>query len=228
MAFRGIPTVIFGTSDMSKDQYFNIQEINSQNYQSTYNVMGFISENELDVGKEVLGNLKIVSDFNSFFDFARRIRILAVSILPDSKIISEDNMKKILEMKNLVFPNFVNPKATIKNGVMMGIGNIVMENSVICTGSVLRDFNYLDTSSIVGHNAKIGSFNTFAPITYISPNANIEDKVIIETGSKVLENINVAQNAIVSAGSVVTKDVGETLVVSGMPAKATHTNRNII
>ncbi len=54
---------------------------------------------------------------------------------------------------------------------------------------------------------------------HIKSYIRIEDNVWVGAGAIILPGVTIRKNSIVGAGSVVTKDVAESVVVAGNPAK---------
>lgn len=82
-----------------------------------------------------------------------------------------------------------------------GIGVVIHKNCVI------------GTSCTIGSNVTIGGRSGHKEVPIIGKN------VYIATGAKVLGPIHVGNNAIIGANAVVIKDVPDSAIVAGIPAK---------
>jgi serine O-acetyltransferase len=82
-------------------------------------------------------------------------------------------------------------------------------------GVVIHPKATIGKNVIIGTNVTIGgNFNGKRPV--------IGDNVYISTGAKIL-GCSIGSNVIVGANSVVVKDVGDNVVVAGIPAKVIRT-----
>lgn len=224
MSFRGIPTIIFGTGATSREAYYIIEDINSLNFQPVYNVVGFVCENDEEIDREIVPSLRAICNDEGFEEIGKKSRILAVAIPPGNPNSKKKIFDQISPIKSLVYPNFIHPKAIIKQGVKMGYGNIVMEGSVIGIDASLGNFNLINTNSTIGHDTNIGSFNVINPLTAVSGSVSIGGCNLIGTGAKILQGLNIGSNNKIGAGAVLTKDLKDNLVTTGIPAKPTHIN----
>ncbi len=118
------------------------------------------------------------------------------------------------------------------------IGGVVLENRVqvgsqcsIAAGTleptVLREDVQLDNKVHVAHNVDIG------PRTLITACAEISGSVVIGAdcwlgpNCSVINKIRIGRNSFIGLGSVVTKDVDDSVVVAGSPARVLRPNLNV-
>lgn len=124
--------------------------------------------------------------------------------------------QKYLKFK---FPNLLDPQAKIIGSVSMGQGNIFCCNCIFTTDIEIGSFNIFNIACTIGHDTKIQDCNVFNPTTCISGNVNIGSNNLFGVNSTVLQNIKICSNNIIGANALVTKDVTETGIYTGIPAK---------
>lgn len=131
--------------------------------------------------------------------------------------------------------------STLDDRVETGTNVIIREDCYIGPGSIVGSGTVLDSGVHIGANARIQS-NTFIPpkITlgrdvFLGPavrfandkypvssrlvGTKVGDGAIIGMGALIMAGITIGRNAVVAAGSIVTKDVPETHMVMGSPAR---------
>jgi acetyltransferase-like isoleucine patch superfamily enzyme len=74
-------------------------------------------------------------------------------------------------------------------------------------------------SCTVGHDVKIGDCNVFNPTVNISGGVHVKNNVLIGTGAQILQNLSICDESIVGAGAVVVKNIKETGIYAGIPAR---------
>jgi len=121
----------------------------------------------------------------------------------------------------------IEPGAVIREGARIGKDCIVMMGAVINIGAEIGSRTMIDMNAVIGARALIGSdchIGAGAVIAgVLEPPSKkpvaIEDRVLIGANAVVLEGVRIGRGSVVAAGAVVIEDVGEGLVVAGMPAK---------
>ncbi len=219
-SWKGLPTVIIGSSGNSKEIAFIIEDINTNSNNEVIDLLGFVEKEEESVGREIL-KYKVVACDSNLKDFASKYAVLGV-ILPNGfpevkKRIFENTLKDI---NNIVFPNITHPSVTFqKDTVDIGYGNIFTAGVRLTGNIIIGCFNLFNQNTTIAHDVQIGDFCVINPLTSISGGVKIEDVVLIGTGSSILQNLEIETNSIVGAGAVVTKNVQKNTTVAGVPAK---------
>lgn len=154
------------------------------------------------------------------------------------KIIEENNLKNykiendrrnsgvpLLDIKNV--DARIEPGAIIRDKVEIGKNAIIMMGAIINIGAKIGEKTMIDMGVVMGGRATVGKNCHIGAGTVLAgviepPTANpviIEDNVVIGANAVILEGVRVGKNSVVAAGSVVTRDVPESVVVAGTPAK---------
>ncbi|SES84569.1 sugar O-acyltransferase, sialic acid O-acetyltransferase NeuD family [Natronincola peptidivorans] len=213
--WKGLPTVIFGTGSTSKEVVDFIDDINNQNHENVFDVLGYVSESKKEIGT-VLNKKEIITWDETFKSFAKNFPLLGV-IIPFGKVeIKMNILKKIQLSNNIVFPNIIHPKAILnKDRVHIGIGNIIYPG-VVCTSDIhIGNFNTINMNVTIGHDVKIGNYNVINPVTAISGNVLLENEISIGTGSSIAQGIKIGEKAFIAMGSAVIENVEKGEQVSG-------------
>lgn len=126
------------------------------------------------------------------------------------------NIFKDLEV---VYINCIHPKSEIASDVQLGQGVYIDQHVIIQNSVRIGDHTHFGVRSIASHDSVIGDFCNIALSSVLCGKVNVNTLSVIGPNATVLEKRSVGAQSIVAAGSVVTKDIGEKIVVGGLPAK---------
>lgn len=214
MQWNGLPLLIFGISGISKEVKAIVEEINENSYTNTYDFLGFISEQEADVGKSV-GRSAVVCSDGSFGEYIKRFSVIGIVIPIGTPRIKRNIYERICKYSNLVFPNIISLGARIMEttSIQMGIGNIICSGCVMTTEICIGNFNLINLNATIGHNVRLGNYNVINPLVSISGGVIVEDEVLVGAGSAVKQGIMLKANSIVGMGAIIPKTVEENTIM---------------
>jgi sugar O-acyltransferase (sialic acid O-acetyltransferase NeuD family) len=206
--------VIVGHGGFAKEVAFLIEDINRQ--EDTWNLLGYISESIEAIGFSH-GKYRVYNSDDWLENAGVEINI--VLGMGDPKIINMVS-SKLLKNKNLSFPNIIHPNVIRDNDrVKFGAGNIVCAGTIFTTDITVGSFNVFNLNCTVGHDSKIGDCNVFNPTVNVSGGVHVKNNILIGTGAQILQNLSICDESIVGAGAVVAKNIEESGVYVGIPAR---------
>lgn len=218
--WNGLPLVIFGSSGISKEVAFVVEDINRYTPARVFDFLGFVEADPEMVGSRT-SMYDIVGCDRDFAGFAAGFPVLGV-VLPIGfpKVKRKIFSNVLAGIKNLVFPNLIHPSVSLQRETLnIGIGNVITSGVRLTTNIKIGNFNLFNLNSTVGHDVVIGDFCVINPLATISGSVKIEDDVLVGTGANVLQNITLKARSTVGAGALASKEVPEDTVVVGIPAK---------
>jgi sugar O-acyltransferase (sialic acid O-acetyltransferase NeuD family) len=109
---------------------------------------------------------------------------------------------------------FVSPTARVGGGSIVQRGVLVGRNAQL--GIAVK----LNCGAQVHHDATIGDFTTVAPGARILGNVRIGLRSYIGAEAVILPRITIGDDAVIGAGAVVSRDVGDGVLVKGVPARS--------
>lgn len=113
--------------------------------------------------------------------------------------------------------SFVHPTAVVSKDIVLGEGNIILENTVIQPFVEIGAGNLFWHNVKIAHDDKIGSFNTFAQNTSVAGVVNIGNNCFFGNSSIILNRKNIADYTLVGAGAICKADTNPYDVI--VPAK---------
>jgi len=108
---------------------------------------------------------------------------------------------------------FVSPTARVGHGSIVQRGVLVGRNARL--GTAVK----LNCGAQIHHDATVGDYTTVAPGARILGNVRIGSRTYIGSEAIILPRIGVGDNSVIGAGAVVSRDVGDGVIVKGVPAR---------
>lgn len=123
--------------------------------------------------------------------------------------------------KNGIDPvSFIHPEAILpEEGIVIGSGSVVMAGAVIQSGTILGKGVIVNTASSIDHDCSIGDFTHTAVGSHLAGNVTVGSGTWIGIGAEVNNNLHVCENVIIGAGATVVRDITESGIYIGVPAK---------
>ena len=122
--------------------------------------------------------------------------------------------------KETVYFTFVHPTALIlDNNIEIGEGSFIGAYSILTTNIKLGKHALLNRANHIGHDCNIGDYFSAMPGAIVSGNVTIYDCVYMGTNSSIREKLNVHSLSIIGMNSCVVKNINESGVYIGTPAK---------
>lgn len=184
-------------------------------YTSEYNLIGFLDDDTSKIGKyfveyPVLGNIDAIKNYPSS---------IAIVIGIAFPIIKFNIIRKIKDYGYTNFPSFISKSTWVSKSVSIGEGSIIYPGVTINYNCLIGNFAIINMNCSIGHDCTLEDFVSLAPGVLLGGNTTIGHATQMGIGSKSIQGINVGQNCIVGAGAVIVKEVPNTVVVVGNPAK---------
>lgn len=174
-----------------------------------YEIVGFLDDNESlqeICGFPVLGGIKTVCDYKEDCEF-----VIAIG----NNTIREN----IAIAYDVRWATLIHPTAVLGMKVQVGEGTVVMANAVINPCARVGKHCIINTGAVVEHD------NALADYVHVSPNATLAGTVCVGTGTHigvgvcVKNNVVITEHVIIGAGAAVVKNIEETGVYVGIPAR---------
>lgn len=211
--------VIIGSGGFAKEVAFLIEEINRVN--NTWNLLGYINQN---IGVK---NGKYFTINNDDWLKSRKEKTYVAFGIGQPSLIKKI-YKSLSQNKQLIFPNLIHPNATGDwERIALGEGNIICASNNFTTDIKVGNCNVFNLDCTVGHDSEIGNYNVINPSVNISGGVVVNESSLIGTGATILQYLSIASNSIIGAGAILTKDITESGIYIGSPAKILKKNRRL-
>lgn len=108
-----------------------------------------------------------------------------------------------LRKKQIKICSFIHPTAIVSKNVLLGEGNIILENCVIQPFVNMGDGNIIWNNSSIGHETQVGSYNHISAGTTIAGRVQIKNRCFIGINSAIKNDVMIGNNVLISAGSFI-------------------------
>lgn len=122
--------------------------------------------------------------------------------------------------KETTYFTFIHPTALVlDNTVEIGEGSFIGPYSILTTNIKIGKHALLNRANHIGHDCVIGDYFSAMPGAIVSGNVKIYDAVYLGTNSSIKEKLSIHSLAKIGMNSCVVKNINQTGVYAGTPAK---------
>ena len=122
------------------------------------------------------------------------------------------------------FDTAVHPSAVIGGNTSLGPGTVVMAGAVINCGTTVGRHVIVNTAAGIDHDCRIGDFVHISPGARLGGGVSVGAGSWIGLGASVINNCRIGRNVIVGLGAAVIRDIPDSWVVAGNPARFLRMN----
>ncbi len=174
-------------------------------------IIGFLDDNENIkefIGYRVLGKTS---------DYIYYPNVKFVVAIGNSNV--RERLANLMKDK-VSFYTGIHPSSQISSlNVTIGEGTVVMANAVINSGATIGKHCIINTGAVVEHDNIIGDFTHVSVGTKLGGSVEIGKSCWLGIGATISNNIRIASNSFIGAGAVVVKDIIDSGLYVGIPAK---------
>lgn len=123
------------------------------------------------------------------------------------------------EYKDLNYYTAIHPSAIIAKDVTIGDGTAVMAGAVINASSVIGRHCIVNSGSVVEHDNRLADFVHLSPNATLCGTVTVGENTHVGAGVTVKNNTNITADCVIGIGAAVVKDITESGIYCGVPAK---------
>jgi sugar O-acyltransferase (sialic acid O-acetyltransferase NeuD family) len=124
-----------------------------------------------------------------------------------------------LKARNVDFLSAIHPSSIIMTSCKLGDGLMIGAGAIINSNTSIGDFCIINTGAVVEHDCLLEEYTCISPRACIGGRVNIKTNSFISSGAIVRARVEIGKNAIVGMGAIVVKNVLDSEIVYGNPAK---------
>lgn len=186
------------------------------NFKYPAEIIGFANDMDYDDigGFPIISKIKNISNFFVYDDVKFIYALYKPEVMSERSLLLQN-----LNIPKTKFTNFIHPSSYISSSLVIGNGNVVLQNCTIQNKCKIGNNNIISSNVVVEHDSCIGNSNFIAAGVVIGSNVQIESSNFIGLNSSIRENIVIKNNSFLGMGSVLVNNTNENEVLYGVPAK---------
>lgn len=163
---------------------------------------------------ESYGEIPVLAE--NFFDKTKHLAVVAIGSSARRKKI----VNNIASKHGDVFISLIDPSVLMLSpNITIGNGAVIAPQCVLTCDIIVGEFCQINIGSSIMHDVQAGSFFTTAPGVRINGKVKIGDMVYFGSNASTKEEISITDQVVIGAGACVVKDITESGVYVGIPAK---------
>jgi sugar O-acyltransferase (sialic acid O-acetyltransferase NeuD family) len=129
------------------------------------------------------------------------------------------SMAALVREKGFSLATAIHPNAVLADEVLVGCGTVIAAGVVVNPRARIRENVIINTAASVDHDCVIEDGAHLCPGTHLAGGVIIGRGAWIGIGAVVSDHLQIGANSIIGAGAVVTHDIPNNVVAYGVPAK---------
>jgi sugar O-acyltransferase (sialic acid O-acetyltransferase NeuD family) len=184
--------------------------------QDSYRIVGILDKPEFK-GTSVLG-YEVIGTDNDLPNLIQTVNYFFVTIGHIKTALPRKKAFELLKSYHLNLPVIISPIAYVSRHSIIGEGTIIMHNSIIDIEAKVGRNCIINHATTIGHNAIIAD-NCHVSANCVLGECEIGEETFIGGNSWVTNRITIASNCVIGSGSNVIKNIGDSGIYAGNPAK---------
>ncbi|WP_195966619.1 acetyltransferase [Clostridium sp. 1001283B150210_160208_E6] len=209
--------VIIGAGGVGSETAWIIEQINIK--KDEWNLLGFIDDNELMQGKDIIGYKvigsveKITKTYKNFKKEDRPYVVIAIA----NYSVKKNIVNKLKNMFN--FATLIHPDVFVHISNSIGEGCIIYPGVIMTVDVKIGNHVIVSPKCGIGHNSTIGDYVSLLWNVNVSGYDQIGEGVLIGSGATIIQDKMINKEAIIGAGSVIISNINFKDKFVGVPGR---------
>ncbi len=171
-----------------------------------------------ELGKEVLG-YKVIGNDDEIIDYIKQGYnfLITVGHLGNYKL--RKKLFNIVKDNGGNLPVIISPRAYVSKHSGISKGSIIMHHAIVNTDAKIGANCIINNKALVEHDVVIKDNCHISTNAVLNGECKTDENCLVGSSSVLKQMVNICENTIIGAGSVVVKDIMESGVYVGNPAK---------
>ena len=180
-----------------------------------YTEIAFLDDEKV-IGESILTSCSVVGTFNDAGNFIHEY--------PEAFVALGNNSSRVELIKYLMkigfrIPSLIHPAAYVSKFALIESGTVIMAGVVVNVDARIGVGGIINTGASIDHDCVLGLGVHLSPGARLGGTVTVGDYTWICMGACVVNNVRVGERSVVAAGAAVIKDVGDNVLVAGVPAR---------
>ena len=184
---------------------------------SGWDVRGFVDDNPAKQNSTLLGKKIVAIGAESAVTYCRQHRCRTVVALGNNR--ARHRTYQFLVQNDIVIATVIHPAATVSPSAQIGDGTVVFAGVTVNADTVTGASVILNTGCTVDHDNTLDDCAHIAPGAHTGGGVSIGTGTHIGIGASIRNNIHIGAWSTIGAGAVVVKNIPDSVVAFGNPAR---------
>lgn len=203
--------IILGSGGFATQLLFNLSEINELKQSE---IIIYTDPQYLPIGNKYLIQHQLISDKKELYKILENHNFLIAFSNPSVR----EKLKNQLVANHGIPTSFISSKSIISNYVTIGIGSIILANTLIEPNCQIGEYSIINSGVQIFHDSILGEFVELGPGSTLTGGSQIGSRCVIGANATILPKVKICDNVIIGANSTVTKDILSPGTYVGSPA----------
>lgn len=169
-------------------------------------------------GSKILG-YKVIGNDDNIPKYAKEgfNFLLTIGYLGNSEL--RNKLFNIVKNNGGNLPVIISPLAYVSKNSQIKEGTIIMHQAILNADTTIAENCIINNKALIEHDSVVGNNTHISTGAIINGNCKIGNNCLIGSHSVIKHAINICDNVIIGAGAVVTKNITESGIYVGNPAK---------
>jgi len=183
-----------------------------------FRIVGILDD-KLPIGQDY-GGYQILGTINDLREVIKTHSVSKGIIAIGDNFIRFKISEKIKNLSDqFAFISAVHPSVIIGKNVKIGEGTLIMAGVIVNNDTIIGEHCFLATNTSIDHDCILDNYASVSAGAAIGGSVRIGYCTAVALGANVIHGMNIGKHSVVGAGSLVVKNIGDNLVVYGVPAK---------
>ena len=211
------PIIIVGAGGFGREALDVVKACNESANGPFYDIVGVVDSRPSDLNLKRLAAAGI-NYLGTESDWLERDQaahyLIGIGDPATRRIVSER-----FESAGHIAATVLHPSAVFGSLSSFGPGLVACAGVQVSTNVKIGRHVHLNPNSTIGHDSVLSDYVSVNPGGIVSGDVLCEKEVLIGAGAVVLQGVRVGEGSTVGAAACVTRDVGQRMIVRGIPAK---------
>lgn len=181
-----------------------------------YRAIAFLDDDQKANKKSVLSSYPVIGTFCDAVNFTHEFSEAFVAV-GNNRL----RVELITYLTNIGYklPYLIHPASYVSKFAHLESGTVIMAGAVVNTDAHIGVGGIINTGASVDHDCVLGMGVHLSPGARLGGTVTVGDYAWVCMGASVVNNVRVGEGAVVAAGAVVIGDVGDGVLVTGVPSR---------
>lgn len=208
---------IYGAGGLGREVLELAKIIN--NKENRWDSFIFVDDDDEIIAKEING----IRVFGYKEAMEKYGSLLEISVGIGEPVIREKIYKKIAD-EGITLPTLIHPDIYIPDTTAIGYGVTIQYGCFISCNITIKDYVYIQPQCNIGHDVVLDEGCIVSSFGNIAGNVSIGENTYLAMSTTIKEGVRIGNYDIIGMGSVVYKDIPDSMIAMGNPARPMKNN----